>query len=64
MALEQYGTISLKEAMAPAIKLAEEGFTVTPRFSNGLKKKEKMLKKWDSSKKTFPSFLQFNSTLI
>ena len=53
MALEQYGSISLKEAMAPAIKLAEEGFVVTPRFSNGLKKKEKMLKKWDSSKKIF-----------
>jgi gamma-glutamyltranspeptidase/glutathione hydrolase len=53
MALEQYGSINLKEAMAPAIKLAEEGFVVTPRFSNGLKKKEKMLKKWDSSKKIF-----------
>jgi len=53
MALEQYGTISLKEAMAPAIKLAEEGFVVTPRFSSGLKKREKRLKKWDSSKKIF-----------
>lgn len=53
MALEQYGTISLKEAMAPAIKLAEEGFIVTPRFSDGLKKKEKMLKKWDSSREVF-----------
>lgn len=53
MALEQYGTISLKEAIAPAIKLAEEGFIVTPRFSDGLKKKEKMLKKWQSSKKIF-----------
>ncbi len=53
MALEQYGTISLKDAMAPAIKLAEEGFIVTPRFSDGLKKKEKMLKKWDSSLKIF-----------
>jgi len=53
MALEQYGTISLKEAMAPSIKLAEEGFIVTPRFSDGLKKKEKMLKKWDSSRKIF-----------
>ena len=37
MALEKYGTISLPEAMAPAIKLAEEGFVVTPRFSDGLK---------------------------
>ncbi len=53
MALEQYGTISLEEAMAPAIKLAEEGFAVTPRFSNGLKKREKRLKKWDSSKRIF-----------
>ena len=53
MALEQYGTISLEEAMAPAVKLAEEGFIVTPRFSDGLKKKEKMLKKWESSMKIF-----------
>ena len=53
MALEKYGTISLKEAMAPAITLAEEGFIVTPRFSNGLKKREKRLKKWASSKKIF-----------
>jgi len=53
MALEQYGTISLKEAMAPSIKLAEEGFIVTPRFSNGLKKREKRLKKWASSKRIF-----------
>jgi len=53
MALEQYGTISLQEAMAPAIKLADEGFVVTPRFSKGLKAKEEMLKKWPSSKKIF-----------
>ena len=53
MALEQYGTISLREAIAPAIKLASEGFIVTPRFSEGLKKKEDMLKKWPSSKKIF-----------
>lgn len=53
MALEQYGTISLKEAIAPAIKLAQDGFIVTPRFSDGLKKKEKLLKRWPSSKKIF-----------
>jgi len=53
MALEQYGTISLQEAMAPAIKLADQGFVVTPRFSKGLKAKEEMLKKWPSSKKIF-----------
>ncbi|GAB6190885.1 gamma-glutamyltransferase [Desulfocastanea catecholica] len=53
LALEMYGSISLKEAMAPAIKLAEEGFVVTPRFSDGLKDKQEMLKKWDSSSKIF-----------
>jgi gamma-glutamyltranspeptidase/glutathione hydrolase len=39
--------------MAPAIQLAEEGFVVTPRFSEGLKDKEEMLKKWDSSRTIF-----------
>ena len=53
LALEKYGTISLKEAMAPAIKLAAEGFIVTPRFSDGLKEKQEMLKKWPSSAKIF-----------
>lgn len=53
MALEQYGTISLKDAMTPAIKLAEEGFVVTPRFSKGLKDREDRLKKWESSNKIF-----------
>ncbi len=53
LALEKYGTISLKEAMTPAIKLAEEGFVVTPRFSDGLTEKEAMLKKWPASAKIF-----------
>ena len=53
LALEQYGTISLAQALAPAIRLAEEGFVVTPRFSQGLKAREKRLKKWESSKKIF-----------
>jgi gamma-glutamyltranspeptidase / glutathione hydrolase len=53
LALEKYGTISLGEAMAPAIQLAEEGFVVTPRFSEGLKEKEDMLKKWPSSAEIF-----------
>jgi gamma-glutamyltranspeptidase/glutathione hydrolase len=39
--------------MAPSIRLAEEGFIVTPRFSTGLKSREKMLKKWESSAQLF-----------
>ncbi|MBM9604827.1 gamma-glutamyltransferase [Desulfopila inferna] len=53
LALEKYGTISLQQAMAPAIKLAEKGFVVTPRLSDGLKATEERLKKWDSSRKIF-----------
>ena len=32
MALEQYGTKSLSDVIAPAIKLAEDGFAATPRY--------------------------------
>lgn len=53
LALEKYGTISLQQAIAPAIKLAEEGFIVTPRFSKGVKSRAKHLKKWESSRKIF-----------
>ncbi len=53
LALEKFGTITLQQALAPAIKLAEDGFVVTPRFSNGLKQREERLKRWGSSKKVF-----------
>ena len=53
LALEKYGTISLQEALAPAIQLAEKGFLVTPRFSKGIKSRQKHLKKWDSSRRIF-----------
>jgi gamma-glutamyltranspeptidase/glutathione hydrolase len=53
LALERYGTISLQDAMVPAIRLAEEGFVVTSRFSNGLKTKEKRLRKWASTSEIF-----------
>ena len=33
LALEKYGTLSLAEVLAPAIKLAEEGFMVSPALS-------------------------------
>lgn len=53
LALEKFGTISLQEAIAPAIKLAEDGFIVTPRFSKGIQSRAKYLKKWESSRKVF-----------
>ena len=52
-ALKKYGTISLKEALAPAIDLAENGFTVTTRISDAVKKGYNRLKRWNSSRKIF-----------
>ena len=53
LALEQYGTISLAEALAPAIELAEKGFVVTPRFSKGVKSAQERLFKFEAGKKKF-----------
>ena len=53
MALDKYGTISLFDAMTPAIKLAEEGFIVAQQFSDGLRNNEDLLKRWDSTTKIF-----------
>jgi len=53
MALENYGTISRQAALAPAIRLAEEGFIVTPRFTKGILSREKFLRKHASSRKIF-----------
>ncbi len=33
-ALERYGSVALADAMAPAIRLAERGFTVTPYLAD------------------------------
>jgi len=53
LALEKYGTLNLAQALAPAIKLAKEGFIVTPRFSTGLKEAAKRLKRWEATRKIF-----------
>ncbi len=52
-ALERYGSISLAEALAPAIELAERGFTVSPELSSGIKNSSERLKKWPASRKVF-----------
>ncbi len=53
LALEKYGTIQLSAALKPAIKLAENGFIITPRFVKGIKAQEKLLKSHASTRKIF-----------
>lgn len=53
LALEKYGTLTLKQALAPAIKLAQDGFVVPPRFAQGLEHARKRLTRWTSSAKVF-----------
>lgn len=53
LALERYGTISLAEALKPAIKLAKKGFPVTPELSSAIKSQAARLKKWPSTGKVF-----------
>ena len=53
LALERYGTITLAEALEPAIKLAEGGITVTEGLADSLKSLTERLQKWPSSSKIF-----------
>lgn len=52
-ALETYGTMSLKDVMKPAIKLAEKGFPVTYDLSSILQRYEKRLKASSETEKIF-----------
>ena len=52
-ALEKYGTMSLAEILAPAIKQAEEGFVVTYDLASVLKSLEGRIRKWPESAKIF-----------
>ncbi|MDX1755649.1 MAG: gamma-glutamyltransferase [Marinobacter sp.] len=53
LALEEYGTITLAQALAPAIRLAADGFVVPPRFTEGLESVRERLQRWPASKATF-----------
>ena len=53
LALEKFGTISLAEALAPAIALAEGGITVTPDLAQSLESSAEQLQKWPSSTEVF-----------
>jgi len=53
LALDTYGTMTLAEAAAPAIKLAEDGIVVTADLADSLKALEKRLKTWPASAAIF-----------
>jgi gamma-glutamyltranspeptidase / glutathione hydrolase len=53
LALERYGTISLAEALAPAIELAEQGITVSADLSDSLQAAQERLQQWPSSTAVF-----------
>ena len=52
-ALEDHGTMSRGQVMAPAIALAEDGITVTAGLSESLEALSDRLQKWPSTKKIF-----------
>jgi len=53
LALEKYGSLGRDEILAPAIKLAKNGFKIPARFVKGIEKKQKILAKWPTSKNKF-----------
>jgi gamma-glutamyltranspeptidase / glutathione hydrolase len=53
LALERYGTISLAEALEPALELAGRGIAVTPDLADSLNDSKERLQRWPSSAAIF-----------
>ena len=53
LALEKYGTMPLEKVLAPAIKLAEKGFAVTPELRKSLLEARGRMKKSSESREIF-----------
>ncbi len=53
LALQRYGTITLKDALAPAIRLAEQGIPVSPQLAASLRDSSERLRRWPSSAAIF-----------
>lgn len=52
-ALKKYGSMPLKKVMSPAISLAKNGFPVSYRFHNDLKRLKKSFSQFSGSKRVF-----------
>src|SRR5260370_15239829 len=53
LALKTYGTMKLADVMAPAIRLAEDGFTVSAKLALELEEERPGLKNFQASKRIF-----------
>ncbi|WP_456267700.1 gamma-glutamyltransferase [Kushneria sp. AK178] len=53
MALERFGTMSLDRVLAPAIRLARDGFAVPQRFADGLNGSRERLAQRDGTRRLF-----------
>jgi gamma-glutamyltranspeptidase / glutathione hydrolase len=53
LALKTYGTIKLSDVMAPAIRLAEEGFPVSEKLARQLEEQRSDLQKFSVSRRIF-----------
>ncbi|AQS36600.1 gamma-glutamyltranspeptidase [Shewanella psychrophila] len=53
LALEKYGTMTMKQVMAASIKMAGEGITVTPDLSTSLIGLKRRIAQWPSSAEIF-----------
>ena len=53
LALDKFGTLSTQEALAPAIRLAEEGFVVSQDFVDSVAEQSEHLKAWPGSRQIF-----------
>lgn len=53
LALQKYGTMSLAQVIAPAIKLARDGIVVTPDLANSLNAVKKRLSQWPTTQAIF-----------
>ncbi len=53
LALEKYGTMEWADVIAPAIKLAEEGFPVTPELADSIEAERQYLTKFPATTQIF-----------